>query len=164
MWLDFVTYLHHHGHEEKLPWYRGKEWSYLRGGLRTLDRDYEWINNIHLDIGTHVIHHLFPQIPHYHLVEATEAAKPVLGKYYRDPGQSGSLPFHLIGSLIRSLKKDHHVSDTGDVVYYQADPELRNPSNSKVSLMLHKIPQLTRILGRIQALRLELACLTISKL
>jgi omega-3 fatty acid desaturase (delta-15 desaturase) len=70
MWLDLVTYLHHHGHEEKLPWYRGKEWSYLRGGLTTLDRDYGVINNIHHDIGTHVIHHLFPQIPHYHLVEA----------------------------------------------------------------------------------------------
>ena len=24
MWLDFVTYLHHHGHEDKLPWYRGQ--------------------------------------------------------------------------------------------------------------------------------------------
>lgn len=24
MWLDTVTYLHHHGHEKKLPWYRGK--------------------------------------------------------------------------------------------------------------------------------------------
>ncbi|KAL6999985.1 fatty acid desaturase (DSD1), partial [Sarracenia purpurea var. burkii] len=24
MWLDFVTYLHHHGHEQQLPWYRGK--------------------------------------------------------------------------------------------------------------------------------------------
>ncbi|KAK6786011.1 hypothetical protein RDI58_014536 [Solanum bulbocastanum] len=70
MWLDFVTYLHHHGHEEKLPWYRGKEWSYLRGGLTTIDRDYGVFNNIHHDIGTHVIHHLFPQIPHYHLVEA----------------------------------------------------------------------------------------------
>ncbi|XP_076890940.1 sn-2 acyl-lipid omega-3 desaturase (ferredoxin), chloroplastic-like [Bidens hawaiensis] len=122
MWLDFVTYLHHHGHEDKLPWYRGKEWSYLRGGLTTIDRDYGWINNIHHDIGTHVIHHLFPQIPHYHLIEATEAAKPVLGKYYREPKKSSSpIPFHLLGELLRSLKKDHYVSDTGDVLYYQTD-------------------------------------------
>ena len=47
-----------------------QEWSYLRGGLTTVDRDYGWLNNIHHDIGTHVIHHLFPQIPHYHLIEA----------------------------------------------------------------------------------------------
>nr|WDA53421.1 omega-3 fatty acid desaturase [Erycina pusilla] len=124
MWLDFVTYLHHHGHEEKLPWYRGKEWSYLRGGLTTLDRDYGWINNIHHDIGTHVIHHLFPQIPHYHLVEATKAAKPILGKYYREPEKSAPLPFHLLGILLRSLSCDHYVSDNGDVVYYEMDSEL----------------------------------------
>ncbi|PON86591.1 Fatty acid desaturase [Trema orientale] len=130
MWLDLVTYLHHHGHEDKLPWYRGKEWSYLRGGLTTLDRDYGLINNIHHDIGTHVIHHLFPQIPHYHLVEATEAAKPVFGKYYREPKKSGPLPFHLLGSLIKSMKKDHYVSDTGDVVYYQTDQELYGPTGS----------------------------------
>ncbi|KAL1805259.1 hypothetical protein ACET3Z_028327 [Daucus carota] len=108
MWLDFVTYLHHHGHEGKLPWYRGKEWTYLRGGLTTLDRDYGWINNIHHDIGTHVVHHLFPQIPHYHLIEATEAARPVLGKYYREVEKSGPIPFHLLGILIRSLKQDHY--------------------------------------------------------
>ncbi|KAL6275647.1 hypothetical protein ACE6H2_019248 [Prunus campanulata] len=24
MWLDIVTYLHHHGYETKLPWYRGE--------------------------------------------------------------------------------------------------------------------------------------------
>ncbi|XP_054783712.1 omega-3 fatty acid desaturase, chloroplastic-like isoform X2 [Prosopis cineraria] len=130
LWLDFVTYLHHHGHEDKLPWYRGKEWSYLRGGLTTLDRDYGWINNVHHDIGTHVIHHLFPQIPHYHLIEATEATKPVLGKYYREPKKSGPLPFHLIGELIRSLKKDHYVPDHGDVVYYQIDPKLSGSSKS----------------------------------
>ncbi|KAH9296852.1 hypothetical protein KI387_028534, partial [Taxus chinensis] len=70
MWLDLVTYLHHHGHNQRVPWYRGKEWSYLRGALSTIDRDYGLFNKIQHDIGTHIIHHLFPQIPHYHLVEA----------------------------------------------------------------------------------------------
>lgn len=123
MWLDLVTYLHHHGHQD-LPWYRGEEWSYLRGGLTTVDRDYGWINNIHHDIGTHVIHHLFPQIPHYHLVEATKAARPVLGRYYREPEKSGPLPVHLITVLLKSLRVDHFVSDVGDVVFYQTDPSL----------------------------------------
>ncbi|CAL4904658.1 unnamed protein product [Urochloa decumbens] len=123
MWLDLVTYLHHHGNHD-LPWYRGEEWSYLRGGLTTVDRDYGWINNIHHDIGTHVIHHLFPQIPHYHLVEATKAARPVLGRYYREPHKSGPLPLHLVGVLLRSLRVDHFVSDHGDVVYYQTDHTL----------------------------------------
>ncbi|KAK6122037.1 hypothetical protein DH2020_044220 [Rehmannia glutinosa] len=84
MWLDLVTYLHHHGHEEKLPWYRGK----------------------------------------------TEAAKPVLGKYYREPQKSGPLPFYLLGVLLRSMKKDHYVSDTGDIVYYQTDPQLNGAHKS----------------------------------
>ncbi|XP_047270676.1 omega-3 fatty acid desaturase, endoplasmic reticulum-like isoform X4 [Capsicum annuum] len=123
MWLDFVTYLHHHGYEQKLPWYRGKEWNYLRGGLTTIDRDYGIFNNIHHDIGTHVIHHLFPQIPHYHLVEATKAAKPVLGRYYREPKKSGLIPFHLVGNLVKSMKQDHYVSDNGDIVFYQTDPK-----------------------------------------
>lgn len=73
MWMDLVTYLHHHGHPD-LPWYRGEDWSYLRGALTTVDRDYGWvINNVHHDINTHVVHHLFPQIPHYHLVEAVSS-------------------------------------------------------------------------------------------
>ncbi|KAI8557307.1 hypothetical protein RHMOL_Rhmol04G0000500 [Rhododendron molle] len=125
MWFDFVTYLHHHGHEQKLPWYRGKEWSYLRGGLTTVDRDYGMLNSIHHDIGTHVVHHLFPQIPHYHLVEATKAAKPVLGEYYREPRKSpGPIPFHLYSYMARSVHEDNYVSDTGEVVYYQSDPQL----------------------------------------
>ncbi len=39
---------------------------------------------VHHDIGTHVVHHLFPQIPHYNLCEATEAVKPLMGPYYRE--------------------------------------------------------------------------------
>ncbi|RZB50920.1 omega-3 fatty acid desaturase, endoplasmic reticulum [Glycine soja] len=128
MWLDFVTYLHHHGYKQKLPWYRGQEWSYLRGGLTTVDRDYGWINNIHHDIGTHVIHHLFPQIPHYHLIDATKAAKAVLGKYYREPQKSGPLPLHLIKYLLHSISQDHFVSDSGDIVYYQTDSQLHKDS------------------------------------
>ncbi|CAM8952639.1 unnamed protein product [Rhodiola kirilowii] len=124
MWLDTVTYLHHHGHEQKLPWYRGKEWSYLRGGLTTIDRDYGMFNSIHHDIGTHVIHHLFPQIPHYHLREATRAAKPVLGKYYREPSKSGPIPVHLFKILASSMAQDHYVKDDGEVVFYETDPEL----------------------------------------
>ncbi|KAG8371503.1 hypothetical protein BUALT_Bualt13G0094400 [Buddleja alternifolia] len=129
MWLDMVTYLHHHGHEKKLPWYRGKEWSYLRGGLTTVDRDYGLINKIHHDIGTHVIHHLFPQIPHYHLVEATREAKRVLGEYYREPIKSGPFPFHLIPNLVKSINTDHYVSDDGDVVFYQTDAEFSSKKN-----------------------------------
>lgn len=54
----------------------------------------------------------------------TEAAKPVLGKYYWEPKKSGPLPFHLIGTLLKSMKRDHYVSDDGDIVYYQTDPQL----------------------------------------
>lgn len=64
MWLDSVTYLHHHGPDDNhapMPWYRGAEWSYLRGGLTTLDRDFGIFNKIHHNIETHVVHHLFPQ-------------------------------------------------------------------------------------------------------
>ncbi|KAB2616548.1 omega-3 fatty acid desaturase [Pyrus ussuriensis x Pyrus communis] len=130
MWLNIVTYLHHHGYETKLPWYRGKEWSYLRGGLTTVDlySDYGMFNKIHHDIGTHVIHHLFSQIPHYHLEEA-----PILGKYYREPKQSGPIPFHLLKILATSLNEDNYVSDHGGIVFYHTDPQrlkyFKNKSN-----------------------------------
>ena len=118
-WLDMVTYLHHHGQDEQhqeMPWYRGEEWSYLRGGLTTLDRDFGVFNKLHHNIETHVVHHLFPQIPHYNLVEATQAVKPVLGAYYREPTRSGFFPFHVFRNLTRSFARDHYVEDTGDVV------------------------------------------------
>lgn len=39
-----------------------QEWSYLRGGLTTIDRDYGIFSKIHHSIGIHVVHHLFPQV------------------------------------------------------------------------------------------------------
>jgi fatty acid desaturase len=48
----------------------------MRGGLSTIDRDYGIFNNIHHDIGTHVVHHLFPQMPHYNLKDAVSGHPP----------------------------------------------------------------------------------------
>ena len=39
-----------------------QEWSYLRGGLTTVDRDYGIFSQIHHSIGIHVLHHLFRQV------------------------------------------------------------------------------------------------------
>lgn len=44
------------------------------------------------------------QMPHYHIVEATEAVKPVLGKYFKEPERSGVLPFHLIKQYLKGTK------------------------------------------------------------
>lgn len=55
------------------------------------------------------------QIPHYHLEDATNAAKKVMGPYYREPVKSpGWFPSHLIEPLVRSFQNDHYVEDTGE--------------------------------------------------
>ncbi|KAM0941509.1 putative oxidoreductase [Dioscorea sansibarensis] len=77
-----VTYLHHT--HPALPHYDSSEWDWLRGCLSTVDRDYGLLNKVlHNITDTHVLHHLFSTIPHYHAVEATKAIKPLLGDYYR---------------------------------------------------------------------------------
>ena len=120
-WLAAVTYLHHT--DMRVPWFRGPAWSFLRGGLSTTDRDYgRLINQWHHHIGTHVVHHLFPRIPHYHLVEATRHVKPVLGEYYFEPERAtGPLPWHLLRTLRKSFAACRYVDDHGEVVYYQRD-------------------------------------------
>lgn len=110
MWLDLVTFLHHT--ESDIPWYRDPEWTFLKGALSTIDRDYGFINHIHHDIGTHVAHHIFLNMPHYNLKKATEAIKPVLGEYFR----KSSEPIWV--SAWRSCISCHFVPDEGNQVYY----------------------------------------------
>ncbi|GAB4814355.1 hypothetical protein N2152v2_001401 [Parachlorella kessleri] len=86
-WLVLVTLLHHT--HPALPRYTDAEWDWLRGALSTVDRNYGALTHLHHRIGdTHVLHHLFSQIPHYHALEATEAIKPILGPYYRYDGRN----------------------------------------------------------------------------
>ncbi|RSL85262.1 hypothetical protein CEP52_016198 [Fusarium oligoseptatum] len=84
-WLVAITYLHHH-HTE-VPHYTNEGWTYVKGALATVDREFGFIGKhlFHGIIEKHVVHHLFPRIPFYKADEATEAIKPLLGDlYYHD--------------------------------------------------------------------------------
>ncbi|XVF04599.1 hypothetical protein REPUB_Repub05bG0098200 [Reevesia pubescens] len=83
--LVLITYLQHT--HPALPHYDSSEWDWLRGALATADRDYGVLNKVFHNItDTHVAHHLFSTMPHYHAMEATKAIKPILGKYYQFDG------------------------------------------------------------------------------
>lgn len=91
-WLVTITNLQHT--DTRVPHYRGKEWTWLKGALCTVDRDYGFLNIVFHHIGdTHVAHHLFSKMPHYHAQEATAALRKVLGPYYAtvnvSPGLAG---------------------------------------------------------------------------
>lgn len=80
-WLVLITNLQHT--DLKIPHFRDEDWNWLQGALSTVDRDYGILNIFFHHIGdTHVAHHLFSRMPHYHAQEATKAIIPVLGKYY----------------------------------------------------------------------------------
>ncbi|RWW51430.1 hypothetical protein BHE74_00042225 [Ensete ventricosum] len=84
-WLVLITYLQHT--HPSLPHYDSSEWDWLRGALATVDRDYGILNNVFHNItDTHVAHHLFSTMPHYHAMEATKVIKPLLGEYYQYDG------------------------------------------------------------------------------
>ncbi|XP_030456867.2 delta(12)-acyl-lipid-desaturase-like [Syzygium oleosum] len=80
--ITLISYLNHF--HPDIPRYDASEWDWLRGSLTAVDRDYGILNKVFNHItDTHVVHHLFPAMPHYYAVEATRAIKPILGSYYR---------------------------------------------------------------------------------
>lgn len=80
-WLVMITLLQHT--HPALPHYADKDWEWLRGALSTVDRSYGPLDYVfHHIADTHVAHHLFSTMPHYHAKEATAALIPILGSYY----------------------------------------------------------------------------------
>lgn len=83
--LVLITWLQHT--HPAMPHYDSSEWDWLRGALSTVDRDYGILNKVFHNItDTHVAHHLFSTMPHYHAMEATKAIRPILGDYYQYDG------------------------------------------------------------------------------
>jgi len=121
-WLVLYTYLHHT--DTYVPYYRGSEWNFLRGALSTVDRNYGIFDYFHHDIGnTHVCHHIFSRMPHYHSIEATESMTSILGKYYL----KDETPF--FKALWRVAQSCQCVDDTGDVVFYKKKVQTEKNKN-----------------------------------
>jgi len=112
-WLVLITYLQHT--DIRIPHYRGDdEWNFIRGALCTIDRNYGFLNSVLHHIGdTHVAHHLFSQMPHYHAQEATAHLQKVLGKYYLEDKD------HFLVSLWKAWNTCHYVDNEGGVLYYK---------------------------------------------
>lgn len=113
-WLVLYTWLQH-THPE-IPHYGENEWSWLTGALSTVDRPYPWlIDELNHHIGTtHVLHHLFPEIPRYHAVEATNAIKQYLGDQYiydKTP---------ILSAMWYTASKCHYVDDVSGIQYYKS--------------------------------------------
>jgi hypothetical protein len=95
--------------------YREGEWSFVRGALCTIDRNFGAFLNVafHHISDTHVVHHLFSNLPHYHAEEATKHIKQVLGPYYRYSDQN------VFKSLWRSSRDCLYVENSGPILFYK---------------------------------------------
>eukprot|EP01099_Mayorella_cantabrigiensis_P001172 TRINITY_DN1491_c0_g1_i1.p1 TRINITY_DN1491_c0_g1~~TRINITY_DN1491_c0_g1_i1.p1 ORF type:complete len:376 (+),score=46.68 TRINITY_DN1491_c0_g1_i1:43-1128(+) len=113
VWLVIITLLQHT--DKGIPHYRGKEWTFIRVALATVDRDYGILNHLfHHITDSHVAHHLFSTMPHYHAIEATKHLKKILGKYYL----SDDTP--IVQALWKSSRECQFVEDRGDILWYKA--------------------------------------------
>lgn len=82
-WLLFVTFLQHT--DLRIPFYDAKNWTFTRGSLAAVDRDYGYILNawLHHINDSHVIHHLFSQVPFYHAIHLTKKyCRELFGEAY----------------------------------------------------------------------------------
>lgn len=124
MWLVTITYLQHS--DPAIPHYTPDAFSFVRGALCSVDRDYGIFNTLHHQIGsTHVAHHLFSQMPFYHAQEATEAIKKVLGEYY----YSDNTP--ILQALFRSWSHCKFLDEKDGGVMFYHNYRMENLANQK---------------------------------
>jgi omega-6 fatty acid desaturase / acyl-lipid omega-6 desaturase (Delta-12 desaturase) len=125
-WLVIYTWLHHT--DASVPHYGTDEWTWLKGALATIDRPYGIFDYFHHRIGsTHVVHHLFHELPWYHAYEATDAVKAYLepmGLYNYDP-----TPFPI--AMWRLAHDCHYVESREGIQYYKSLVDIPKSSDKK---------------------------------
>lgn len=117
VWLVMYTWLHHTN--SSVPHYGSDDWTWMKGALATVDRPYGIFDFFHHRIGsTHVVHHVFHELPWYHAYEATAAVKAYLkpmGLYNYDP-----TPIPL--AMWKVVKECHYVDSRKGIQYYKSFP------------------------------------------
>ena len=113
-WLVFITFLQHT--DPILPHYSANKWTFARGALATIDRNFmgpigEYI--LHGICETHVSHHISSKIPHYNAWEATAALKEFLGQHYHKSEEN------MFSSFYRCYRECIFVEDEQDVVFFK---------------------------------------------
>lgn len=123
-WLVVITLLQHT--HTALPRYSTASWDYVRGALATVDRDYGavWNWTLHNINDTHVVHHLFSYMPHYHAMEATEAVKELLGDWYVRT-EDDKPAFGVLRSLWKSIRECNFVAEDDHPALALADSAIR---------------------------------------
>eukprot|EP00469_Lotharella_globosa_P012691 CAMPEP_0167790232 /NCGR_PEP_ID=MMETSP0111_2-20121227/11180_1 /TAXON_ID=91324 /ORGANISM="Lotharella globosa, Strain CCCM811" /LENGTH=394 /DNA_ID=CAMNT_0007682595 /DNA_START=50 /DNA_END=1234 /DNA_ORIENTATION=+ len=113
-WLVLYTWLQHT--EENIPHWGEGTWTWIKGAaMGTIDREYGIFDWFHHEIGsTHVCHHLFSKIPHYHAYEATKALKKKLGPLYNHCDE------FWVESMWRVAKTCHYVDAVDGKQFYRA--------------------------------------------
>ena len=83
-----------HTHPD-VPHFDDAEWTWLRGALSTIDRTMGPFADMktHYIVPSHVVHHIFSDMPYYGAMEATPYVAAHLGKYYK-----ASMPKKVMGS------------------------------------------------------------------
>ncbi|MCA8901163.1 MAG: fatty acid desaturase [Hyphomonas sp.] len=123
-WLTFVTYMQHVAPE--VPVYDAQDWTSLKGALATVDRNYGPFNWLTHHIGDqHLIHHIFPTIPHYRLAEAMRAVEPIVGDWHLKSTR------FVLADFVRTLIGCHFVEPgDGQEVWKSAYPFAENYSGA----------------------------------
>lgn len=125
-WLVLYTWLQHT--DPSVPQYGPEEWTWVKGALSTIDRPYGIFDFFHHKIGsTHVVHHLFHEMPCYHAYEATQAVKAYLepmGLYNYDP-----TPWYK--AMWRIAKTCHYVEKSEGIQYYKSLEDVPLSKNLK---------------------------------
>ena len=102
-YLAMITFMQH-THPD-VPHFQDDEWTWLRGAVSTIDRsmgpfaDYK----THYIVPSHVVHHIFSDMPYYGAMEATPYVKAHLGKYYK-----AKMPEPVLGSVYLGFWRDFY--------------------------------------------------------